>query len=58
MISREKLAPILANYKSRFLSIWKNEKYKWKMSNTFKTAGISMLRTLESSGTVLFDSSI
>ena len=29
MISREKLAPILAGYKKRFLSIWKNESYKW-----------------------------
>ncbi len=28
MISIEKLIPILASYKSRFLSIWKDEKYQ------------------------------
>ena len=36
MISREKLAPILASYKSKFLSIWKNEKYKWENVKYFQ----------------------
>ena len=36
MISREKLAPILASYKGKFLSIWKNEKYKWENVKYFQ----------------------
>ena len=36
MISTEKLNPILACYKNRFLSIWKNEKYKWEAIKQFQ----------------------
>ena len=36
MISIEKLSPLLACYKSRFLSIWKNEKYKWEAIKQFQ----------------------
>lgn len=36
MISLEKLNPILASYKSRFLSIWKDEKYKWEAVKQFR----------------------
>ena len=36
MINLEKLNPILASYKSRFASIWKNEKYKWEAIKHFQ----------------------
>ena len=36
MISIEKLNPILSCYKSRFLYIWKNEKYKWEAIKQFQ----------------------
>jgi 5-methylcytosine-specific restriction protein B len=36
MINVERLTPILANYKSKFLSIWKNEKYKWEAVKYFQ----------------------
>ena len=36
MIDHEKLQPILDRYKSRFLSIWKDEKYKWEAVKRFQ----------------------
>ena len=36
MFNREKLAVLLARYKNRFPSIWKNEKYKWESIKHFQ----------------------